>query len=219
MPDFEALAGYANEGIQAKKGSKAHSWEAKKILFWRGATTGRDYFSYTIENWILFPRGRLVAMSRQYPDLIDAFFTKVVEAEERLEIVLRKMHCSSAPVSVFDSLAYKYLIDIDGNSCTYSRNYWILLSNSVLFKTANGEYPVVLRSFTTLDPLYSCSQRHVRCDGKNRLGHEARRSCARNSRKRLPLGGTRTLHRGQPRLFLSSPLRDCPPPKPQYVNI
>ena len=37
-------------------------------------------------------------------------------------------------VSPADSIAYKYLIDIDGNSCSYSRMAWILYSNSVLFK-------------------------------------------------------------------------------------
>jgi Glycosyl transferase family 90 len=33
-----------------------------------------------------------------------------------------------------DSLRFKYLIDVDGNTCSFSRFYWILLSNSVPFK-------------------------------------------------------------------------------------
>lgn len=37
-------------------------------------------------------------------------------------------------ISPEESLAYKYLIDVDGYSCSYSRVAWILTSNSLLLK-------------------------------------------------------------------------------------
>ncbi len=40
----------------------------------------------------------------------------------------------SGYVKTEDSLQYKYLMDIDGNTCGYQRLYWTLLSNSLVFK-------------------------------------------------------------------------------------
>lgn len=133
IPDFEALG---RDDLRAKKqalkGSEKYPWKSKKNkMFWRGSTTGGFY---QLDNWHLFPRGKIVLLSKQFPEFIDAVFTAVCDADKLLAVMLRKQGYYKEKVPVQESIAYKYLIDIDGNSCTYSRNYWILSCNSALFK-------------------------------------------------------------------------------------
>ncbi len=48
--------------------------------------------------------------------------------------LLVSAHSLKPRATVTESIKYKYLIDIDGNSCSYSRMAWILNSNSLLMK-------------------------------------------------------------------------------------
>jgi protein glucosyltransferase len=133
IPDFEALLG-CNELLKiCDNASVAYPWKMKKkVIFWRGATTGGIF---EIANYLRFPRAKLVFLSKQYPQWLDAAFTALVQATpEVYDFILANTRPLARHVPIEDHFAYKYLIDVDGNSCTYSRCRWILLSNSVLVK-------------------------------------------------------------------------------------
>jgi hypothetical protein len=79
-----------------------------------------------------------IAFSYEYPDLVDATFSQLVQYPKP---VLKKMSTWLASLGkelderpIDDHYAYKYLLDVDGNSCTYLRCRWILSSNSTLVK-------------------------------------------------------------------------------------
>ncbi len=132
MPDFEAMEGYGNIRSHVQESVRLYPWNAKTDkLFWRGATTGGVY---TTGNYALFPRSLAVTYSLNRPDLIDARFTNVVQDTPGVSELLCQKNMMGDFVSIGKSLKYKYLVDIDGNANTYSRCFWILLSNSVLFK-------------------------------------------------------------------------------------
>jgi hypothetical protein len=90
-----------------------------------------------------YPRSQLVLVSKLQPDLVDAKFTAIVQTSrydhQAILKIFNQEKYLSKPKSVMDHFAYKYLIDIDGNSCTYSRLFWILSSNSVCLKQESDE--------------------------------------------------------------------------------
>lgn len=139
IPDFEALSDQRTN--YSEKNLHVYSWKDKeKKAFWRGSTTGRKYKK---DNWFLIPRARLTLLSLQNPDLLDAKFTGVTQppylSEEGVEEMISTNNLLTSFTSIDEHLKYRYLIDIDGNSCSYSRPYWILLSNSLLLKHESDE--------------------------------------------------------------------------------
>ena len=132
IPDFEALD--PNKRLaQYKKAAADHPWKEKKdVVFWRGATTGG---MYEIDNYLQFPRVKLVLLSKQHPEWLDAAFTLLCQGPPAVfKKILEQSRPLAPSVKIPDHFAFKYLIDIDGNSCTYERCRWILLSNSTLLK-------------------------------------------------------------------------------------
>lgn len=129
IPDWEALLGHdwGLDFVNASK--KIFPWRMKlETSFWRGATTGGNYQN---DSWKESARCKLVLSSLKYPELIDARFTLLVQGAEQIQkMKLLVGNC----VTPLNSLKYKYLIDVDGNSCAYGRCYWTLLSNSVVLK-------------------------------------------------------------------------------------
>jgi len=134
FPDFEVLQD--NDGLinSCANYAKQFPWENKKNkIFWRGRTTNG---LYTPENFRTIPRVKLIYLSTKNPHLIDAAFVPplVQNAEQVIEFLAKEARPLMPTVAIPDHFLYKYLIDIDGNSCTYSRCRWIMLSNSVLLK-------------------------------------------------------------------------------------
>lgn len=133
IPDAEALNGYSFLNDVIAQGSQQFPWNQKQEkIFWRGATTDGWYFD--LQDWESHPRARLVLLSLIYPDLINARFTCFCHGAEKNVAMLAIPALLSNPLSPRDSLVYKYLMDIDGLTCGWSRCYWSLLSNSVVFK-------------------------------------------------------------------------------------
>lgn len=134
FPDFEALLGYKNL-IKEVLYANYHFRFDQKIpkAFWRGATTGG---SFTLSNWQSYPRSKLTVFAKDHSDILNALYTNVVSDIDcsDLEKLFKERGLLGKPKSVYDHIQYKYLIDIDGNSCTYSRLFWILLSNSLCIK-------------------------------------------------------------------------------------
>lgn len=134
FPDFEILHGYKHIIKEVEAGINNYPFEEKiSKAFWRGSTTGG---CYTLSNWREHPRSKLVLFSQEHPDILDAKFTNVVSDSDKknLQKELLNYQLLSKNISIHDHLAFKYLIDIDGNNCTYSRLFWILISNSLCFK-------------------------------------------------------------------------------------
>ena len=132
IPDLMALRGYPQIRETIEEGRRKISWEAKKELaFWRGATTGG---SLTTTTWDHIARSKLVLLSLKYTQILDARFNRVVQAAPGVREILTSRGMVSKTVSRVDHLKYKYLIDVDGNTSTFERFFWLLLSNSLILK-------------------------------------------------------------------------------------
>lgn len=132
IPDFKALGGYKKLRALIEKANKAFPWSQKKEeVFWRGSTTGGFF---TAATWNIFPRSKLVLLSLDYPKIINARFHHVAQCDPEMPQFMKESSMVSKSVKKEDHLLYKYLVDVDGNSCTYERCFWILLSNSLLIK-------------------------------------------------------------------------------------
>jgi hypothetical protein len=132
MPDFKAFAGYGKLRRQILDGNRKFPWEKKRAQgFWRGSTTS-GFFQK--DNWDQFCRGKLVLFSLLHPNEVDARFTGVVQCTPEVPALMESRGMLSNLVGKVDHLNYKYLIDVDGNSCTYERCFWVLLSNSLVLK-------------------------------------------------------------------------------------
>jgi len=132
IPDRRAMTGYEDLFRNIAHGNTKFIWEDKQpVIFWRGNTSDYDFSYSNLKN---IARINLVNMSNNL-SFIDAYFTHI-----------RPAAFADFPEKFFDryeikefvtpkkSLKYKYLISIDGATCTYSRVAWILYSNSVLMK-------------------------------------------------------------------------------------
>jgi hypothetical protein len=138
IPDCEALNPVDRQYLTnlMAEGKREHPWSEKiASVFWRGAPTGPIPTANDIESnhWANSPRFQLVKLSEKLPRLIDAAFICWNGVNENKEILAKTFRLTSS-VNPKNHLPYKYLIDVDGNSCCYSRTFWILLSNSVMLK-------------------------------------------------------------------------------------
>lgn len=110
-------------------------WE-KKIskAFWRGGLQGYQY-DYSPKGFNDTPRGKLCYYSYLYPDLLDAG-TNYSENDRRVKRIIDTLHYN--PSKGFNlityQLRYKYLVEVDGHTCTYPGFQWRLLSNCTVLK-------------------------------------------------------------------------------------
>lgn len=132
IPDFEALHGYSELTQKIYKASLYSPWHRKKdLIFWRGSLTGA---TFRLDNYHNIPRSKLVTYANSHPNIIDAKFIQNGQADQTVIAEMKKHNYFGNRVSQEESLQYKFLIDIDGNSCCFSRTYWTLLSNCLVFK-------------------------------------------------------------------------------------
>jgi len=132
MPDFKALTGYPGLRKKMELGSRKYPWEKKVAqIFWRGATTG-DWL--TAQMWDQVARCKLVLLSLAHPAELDARVNSVVQCDPEIPALLKAKGMVGRTIAQVDHLNYKYLVDVDGNSCSFERLFWALLSNSLVFK-------------------------------------------------------------------------------------
>ena len=132
FPDFEALSGYHKELEEVQKGNSLFSWEQKKNqAVWRGTTTGGIF---TPHNFLTFPRAKVVSLSLEFPNLLDARFTSLVQCKNCKRIKRKFSRYFSDFLPIHNHFAFKYQILVDGNSCAYARAYWQFFSNCVVLK-------------------------------------------------------------------------------------
>lgn len=132
IPDCEILRGYNKIDKVLNESGDKFPWAMKKeISFWRGSTTNG---LYNLPCWKSYPRSQLTFLSLEYPQDVDARFTRFIQGARDNPDFMSFQRIHGEKVSIGDSLCYKYLIDIDGNASTYSRFYWILRSNCLPLK-------------------------------------------------------------------------------------
>ncbi|MES2345494.1 MAG: glycosyl transferase family 90 [Chlamydiota bacterium] len=132
LPDFEALNGYDQLTSKILTANAQYPWEVKlKSAFWRGSSTGGNF---NLKNWQDFARAKLVLLSIRNPRDLDARFTSLVQMDNETRYFLSARGFLGMPAAPSEHIRYKYLAEVDGNSCSYSRCYWELLSNSVMLK-------------------------------------------------------------------------------------
>lgn len=107
-------------------------WKNKiPVAFWRGMSSGGHY---AIDTWDQMPRSRLVLLSQQYPELVDAAFTTPYSLYEPVKTIMESYGMFKTWGYPTDFVKYNYLISIDGNSFA-SNLWWQLLSNCCVLKT------------------------------------------------------------------------------------
>jgi len=109
-------------------------WERKEErLFWQGV--GNDGL-YAKATWSTNPRGHLVLLGRQRPDLIKAQFTGYLQYCDHVSFdeILRAVGPLAQQQGPQAFLKYKYLMDLEGASLNWTDTFIALSSNSVLFK-------------------------------------------------------------------------------------
>lgn len=134
IPDFEILRGHEGLDRSVDRAARRVPWQTRvPRAFWRGVTTGGRFDA---PGWEAIPRARLVAASRAHPELIDARFTRFVQGGES-NAALRGGGWRSDEVSPTESVRWRYLIDVDGNSASWSRLRWLLRSGSLVLKQSS----------------------------------------------------------------------------------
>jgi hypothetical protein len=133
--DITNQSGGWNAMIQAIQESQ-EKWPTKiNQLFWRGGTNDGYYTPLT---WMTIPRGKLVYESKcLHNPLIDAAFVGVHSfacSDPQYFIPY-----SSPPIPVASQLKYKYHIDIDGVTSTFTAIQWKLLSGSLVMKQVTDQ--------------------------------------------------------------------------------
>lgn len=133
MPDWHALEEYGSDKLKILEGNRRFLWHVKdNRLFFRGVDSG----CFDRLNWRNCSRVRLVRLSLQRPDLIDAKFVDLTQYEFdpsiRSEMMSQGMLGSPFPVNEIPR--YRYLADSDGHPANTPSIGLILFSNSLLFK-------------------------------------------------------------------------------------
>ncbi|KAJ7366757.1 glycosyl transferase family 90-domain-containing protein [Mycena albidolilacea] len=111
-------------------------WEDKKSqLYWRGSSNGGHIVG---DNYHSFPRFRLVELGREHPELMNVKMTRFAEGHCKKDCdrdrVIAEYNITGPFSSRKETMEYKYVLDIDGN--TFSGRFLNLLkSGSLVFKS------------------------------------------------------------------------------------
>lgn len=132
IPDayFLASGGYAHQRAVAPM-----AWPARRaIALWRGSSTGycRDGDVFAL------PRVRLCALAQRSGGTIDAGITGFVQMSPAQAAALRAAGMARDFVPAHDFSAWKYHIDIDGNTNSWPGLFQKLLSGGAVLKVASA---------------------------------------------------------------------------------
>lgn len=138
IPDFHIQqASYATALGQIHRTRAEHAFEQRRpVVGWRGSLSGPVHA--TMETVNRFPRYKLLSISKQFPQLVDARLTNFDDIATRdedgqLRDYLRREFGELAPNLPEDQfVAYRYLVSTDGAVAAWRRVPTILASGSVL---------------------------------------------------------------------------------------
>lgn len=178
MPDFTCFAKKTTSYAwtyslmpRIEKANDTTPWVDKiERCIWRGAATG---INFDRRDFISAHRCKACILSEFYPEFLDARFTDGLQVpKERRNQFFSQFHLSTF-ITPESQIAYKYLLCLDGNSCTYPGLHWRLLSNSVVLKPEtdsiqwfyeglipNYHYILVEKDLANLIPKLQWAQRH-----------------------------------------------------------
>ncbi len=143
IPDYEALYGNDNFMIAVEKGAALYPWEVKRgKAIWRGSTTGFDGpLKFPPIKTDVVPRWKLIQLSAKEPDFVDAKFSEMFKEQYDDPSWRSKFEpYMGNPLQVVEQLQYRYQILVDGFVSAFSRTYWQLFSDCVIFKQNSPWY-------------------------------------------------------------------------------
>jgi hypothetical protein len=137
VPDNVFIPNWGYERARLHFSQNRPQWEDRKdVALWRGGTTGQVTDAKL--GWKSLQRIRLCEIAKDYPDLIDAGITNVVQiGDSAAKQALQDAGLLRSPIPSSDFDQYKYQIDIDGNTNAWSGLFQKLLTGSPVLKVAS----------------------------------------------------------------------------------
>ena len=135
IPDAAFILSRGYESLRTE-GAELIPWNQRRpVGFWRGGTSGRP--SDLNLGWRSLPRVSLCEISRKHPDILDAGITHVGQINAESDRELRDSGIMRPFVRSAGFTNFKYQIDIDGNSNSWSGLFQKLLSGGPVLKVAS----------------------------------------------------------------------------------
>ncbi len=131
VPDMEYLYRDGHSAVRAEIDAHSQPWEQRQpVAYWRGSTTGH----WDGKDWHTLPRIRLCDIGAGSGGLIDAGLSGIVQMEPQVaeEIAGSGLLKGSVPPARFAD--YRCLVDIDGNSNSWSGLFYRLYTGSTVLK-------------------------------------------------------------------------------------
>ena len=120
---------------KTKLGNSTYPWSQKiSKAIWRGMTTGGSYYKDIYQR---FPRVKLVQLSNNFPEILDAKFNTIY-GDYYVKSIFPQLNYMGETLPIEDHMQYKYQILIDGNSAPWTRGFWQLHCNSVILKQTSN---------------------------------------------------------------------------------
>ena len=145
-------------------------WQQRKaVAVWRGSNTGTPLLR--LSTWATNTRGRLTALSRLFPDQLDAAISGWPQPHggSREQAALERVVRSTKPMPFAALRGYRYLVDVDGNVQSNRFPALLRLGSLVLKSTryrtalsaavAAGQFPQVIDVHPSLEDLIA----KIRC--------------------------------------------------------
>lgn len=111
-------------------------WSGRtQIAFWRGATTGQ--LIQPQRGWRSLQRVGLCELSQRFPNLLDAGLSKVVQFPADIAGEIQKSGLCKNPYPASKLHLFKYVIDVDGNSNSWSGLFERLSSGCTVLKVTS----------------------------------------------------------------------------------
>lgn len=134
IPPSRTMASYNDLIKDINAGKASYPW-GKKInkVFWRGGTTSPE-LSYN--DFLNSVRYKASLLSLKYPDLIDIKFNWYLPGFDSNNLNNLKILVNG--VSIKDHFLYKYQLAMDGITCAWTRTFWQMHSECLLFKAESN---------------------------------------------------------------------------------
>ncbi len=120
-PNFVGSYGELDFSEWTKLEKQITPWEKKKpIIFWRGSTTGHMMIT---EDWKNSPRAKLIALSKlpEIASKMDVYFSgKTQITDQSVLNAMEELGYFKVHVEFKQFYQFRYLLEVDGNSCPWS---------------------------------------------------------------------------------------------------
>ncbi len=145
LPDFSCFAQKTTTYAwtyslypKIQKAAKKMPWKDKcSLAVWRGTNSGSHHAKSGSS--CTNSRCKLCTLSQFHPHLINAKFSQLNETNKEAIKHMKSHYFVGGFMTPEEHLRYKYLITLDGNTCTYPGLAWRLLSNSCVIKTMTNQ--------------------------------------------------------------------------------